>query len=345
MTVSATGAHAAAGRADAESPPLRRRSALASLTSAAGSMVGALGGCATFDAGPPRVQSLAAGVYLLPGTAGEAAPENLGRIGNVGFIVGPNGVILIDTGTSYAHAQAVLAAIARVTDRPVKLALLTHVRPEFVFGGSAFRERGIVIRTHGRSARLMAARCELCLKALRQNLGDAAMHGTAMYKPDQEFDESSHVLALIGRPVRVLHFGHSSGPGDIAVFDEQSGVLFAGGLLDSGRVPDIQDSELVGWRHALSALRALRARVIVPGHGAALDADSGVTAVEKYLRQLEDKVRSMVDSGASLIGVGEAAELPEFARWDQYDTIHRRNASIAFLRFERESLFKPEPVK
>ena len=49
--------------------------------------------------------------------------------------------------------------------------------------------------------------------------------------------------------------------------------------------------------------------------------------------------------GASLIGVAEATELPEFARWDQYDTIHRRNASIAFLRFERELLFKSEMMK
>lgn len=344
MTPGATGAHAATGCADDASPPLRRRAALASLATAAACVVGALG-CATFDAALPKVQSLAPGVYLLPGAAGAAEPHNLGRIGNVGFIVGASGVIVIDTGTSYAHAQVVLAAIARVTDRPVKLALVTHVRPEFVFGGSAFRERGIVIRMQSRSASLMAARCELCLKALRQNLGDAAMHDTAMYKPDQEFDQPALALELIGRPVRVLYFGHSSGPGDIAVLDEQSGVLFAGGLLDTGRVPDIQDSELSGWQRALAAMRAQHARIVVPGHGAAIDAASGITTVETYLRRLEEKVRSLVDSGASLIGVGEAAELPEFARWDQYDTIHRRNASIAYLRFERELLFKPETMK
>jgi glyoxylase-like metal-dependent hydrolase (beta-lactamase superfamily II) len=345
MTACAAAAQAATGCANDGLPPLQRRAALASLATAAACVVGALGGCATIDAGPPKVQSLAPGVYLLPGATGAAEPDNLGRIGNIGFIVGPSGVIVIDTGTSYAHAQVVLAAIARVTDRPVKLALVTHVRPEFVFGGSAFRERGIAIRMHSRSARLMAARCELCLKVLRQTLGDAAMHDTAMYKPDQEFDEPSHLLELIGRPVRVLHFGHSSGPGDIAVLDEQSGVLFAGGLLDTRRVPDIQDSELASWQHALVALHALHARVVVPGHGAAIDADIGIAAVETYLRRLEEKVRSLVDSGASLIDVGEAAELPEFARWDQYDTIHRRNASIAFLRFERELMFKSETMK
>ena len=60
-------------------------------------------------------------------------------------------------------------------------------------------------------------------------------------------------LDLIGRPVRVLHFGHSSGPGDIAVLDERSGTLFAGGLLDQQRIPDVQDGDLAGWRRALRA--------------------------------------------------------------------------------------------
>lgn len=307
-----------------------------------------LGACAhieTETATLPSPVPVAPGVYVLQGRAGAADSENLGRIGNVGFIVGPSGVVVIDTGTSRAHGRAVLAAIARVTDRPIRLALITHVRPEFVFGAAALREQGIALRAHSRSARLIAARCDTCLKALRESVGEAEMRGTAAVQPDQEFDAASHTLTLIGRPISVWHFGHSSGPGDIAVLDEQSGVLFAGGLLDAGRVPDIQDSELPSWRRALAGMRALRPRVVVPGHGPAVDAERGIAAIESYLRQLEDKVRSLVDSGASLIGVGEVVELPEFARWDQYDTIHRRNASIAYLRFERELLFKPDTMQ
>jgi glyoxylase-like metal-dependent hydrolase (beta-lactamase superfamily II) len=151
--------------------------------------------------------------------------------------------------------------------------------------------------------------------------------------------DATHELDLIGRPVRVLHFGHSSGPGDIAVLDPTTGVLFAGGLLDSGRIPDIQDSDLEGWKKALHELRGLRVRTVVPGHGAA-SSPRLIDTVERYLAQLETRVRAMVAAGDSLLGVADAAELPEFDTWDQYDTIHRRNASIAFVRFERELLFK-----
>ena len=300
----------------------------------------ALGGCASIDSNHSvRAVNVAPGVYMLPGTAGAADPSNLGRIGNAGFIVGDSGVIAIDTGTSYAHGQALLAAIAQITDKPIKLALITHVRPEFLFGGAAFRERGIPIRMHTRSARLMAARCETCLKTLRQTLGDAPMQGTAMYKADQEFDDTTNELTLIGRTVRVLHFGHSSGPGDVVLLDVASGVLFAGGLVDVQRVPDTQDSDLGGWKRALDALRALPINTVVPGHGPSAPA-SAIAAVQDYLAQLEARARELVASGASLSSVPDASELAAYESWDQYETIHRRNASIVFLRVEREAMFK-----
>jgi glyoxylase-like metal-dependent hydrolase (beta-lactamase superfamily II) len=296
--------------------------------------------CATSPASTPRATAVAPGVYVLPGSGGAADEHNLGRIGNAGFIVGPRGVIAVDTGTSLAHGRELLAAIRATTDRPVALALVTHTRPEFLFGGGAFQAEKIPVRMHRRCATLMAARCDTCLKALRQSVGEAPMAGTAVYTPDQVFDDATHALdAVIGRPVRVLHFGHSSGPGDIAVLDETSGTLFGGGLLDAQRVPDIQDSDLPGWRRALAALRALPLRRVVPGHGP-VSPPALIATVEDYLSQLESRARTLVSGGSSLLTVADDADLPAFAAWDQYDTIHRRNASIAFVRVERELLFK-----
>lgn len=304
----------------------------------------AIAGCGTArptTAAPgaaPVARAIAPGVYMLPGTGGSADDRNLGRIGNAGFIVGETGVVVIDTGTSYAHGRANLAAIRAVTDKPIRLALVTHTRPEFLFGGQAFQEAGIPVRMHSRTSRLMAARCETCLKQLRQVVGEAPLSGTAMYKPDQQFDDS-HVVDGIGRAVRVLYFGHSSGPGDIAVFDEASRTLFAGGLLDAQRVPDIQDSDLAAWHGALGALRGLRVGTVVPGHGGA-SSSALIDTVDGYLAALEKKMRDLVASGTSLLEVPDAGELPAYERWDQYELVHRRNASIAFLRFEREMLFK-----
>ena len=309
------------------------------LAGSSAAVLSAFQGCALAGAQRSgRAVMVAPGVYIVAGSGGAADEKNQGRIGNAGFIVGERGVIAIDTGTSYAHGRELLALIREVTDQPVRVALITHTRPEFLFGAAAFRERGIPVRMHSRTARLMASRCETCLKTLRQTLGDEAMRGTEMYQPDQQFD-ASHQLDLIGRPVRVLYFSHSSGPGDIAVLDRQSDVLYAGGLLDAQRIPDIQDSELPGWQQALRDLQGMRLARVVPGHGAASSA-SLIMTVQHYLTQLEARARALVEKGTSLLSVSDEGELPEFENWDQYDTIHRRNIAIAFLRFERDLMFK-----
>ena len=285
-----------------------------------------------------RAEMLAPGVYLVRGTGGEPSPDNLGRTGNAGFIVGATGVLVIDTGVSFRHGNVLLAEIARITPLPVRQVLVTHTRQEFLFGAAAFRARGIPVHMHRKAAQLMAARCEGCLKTLQRVLGDDEMRGTTMFTPDAVFD-GAQVVDLIGRPVQVLYEGHSSGPGDIAVFDPASGVLFAGGLLDQGYIPDVQDGELATWAAALARLQALPLRRVVPGHGPA-SAPALVGDVARYLAQLQRRAAELLAQGAALSEVADLTELPDFRGWDQYDTIHRRNASVVYLRLERELLFK-----
>lgn len=284
---------------------------------------------------------VAAGVYMVPGTGGEPDATNLGRIGNAGFVVGRTGVLAIDTGTSYLHGVALLAAIRSVTDQPVRLAIVTHTRQEFLFGAAAFREQGIPVAMQQAAATLMASRCENCLKTLRATLGENPMRGTAMFKPDIVFTDPLGVnaAALIGRPIQVLYFGHSSGPGDVAVYDPRTRTLFAGGLLDAQRIPDVIDSDLLPWREALRSLQALPIDVIVPGHGPS-GSKRIVAQVERYLEQLTTRARTLLKAGAPLSEVPDSTALPEFAAWDQYDTVHRRNAALVYLRYEREQLIK-----
>jgi glyoxylase-like metal-dependent hydrolase (beta-lactamase superfamily II) len=299
------------------------------------------GAALAVQAADPAPIELAAGVYMVPGTGGEPDPANLGRTGNAGFIVGPRGVLAIDTGTSYRHGQALLAAIRGVTDQPVRLAIVTHTRQEFLFGATAFREQKIPVAMHQAAADLMATRCDTCLKTLRTLLGEDAMQGSAMFTPDIVFTDplALDAAAQIGRPIQLLHYGHSSGPGDIAVYDPRTRTLFAGGLLEARRIPDVGDSDLPRWREALRILQALPVEVIVPGHGPAGDKRL-ITQVERYLDQLTARARALVNAGAPLSEVADATALPEFATWDQYETTHRRNAAIVYLRYEREQLVK-----
>jgi glyoxylase-like metal-dependent hydrolase (beta-lactamase superfamily II) len=296
-----------------------------------------------------ELQPVAPGVWMARGSGGEVDPANRGRIGNAAVIAGPRGALVIDSGVSRRHGQALLEAARRVVTQPLRALLLTHVRQEAVFGAAAFQDAGLPVAMHPAAARLMRARCEGCLKTLQRVLGAAEMAGSRVVVPDRLVEAGDAALgALIGRPLRLLAFGpqaQSSGPGDLAVWDEASGTLVAGGLLDAETVPDVQDADFAGWRQALAALAHLPGlRQIVPGHGP-LAPPVQIGRIAAYLDALEARTAALLAAGTPLSEVADATDLPAFAAWDQYDTVHRRNASIVYLRQERELLRRPNPEK
>lgn len=298
-------------------------------------------GCATHLAasGDGAAQEVADGVYLLPGVRGEIDPDTRGRVGNAGFIVGPTGVIAIDSGVSHRHGTLRLASIRRVTRQPVRALVLTHARQEFLFGATAFQAAGVPVVMHRDAARLMASRCEGCLKTLISLLGADEMAGTRVPRPDIEIlgPDTADRLPDIGRPVRLLMAAPgqpSASPGHLAVLDERTGTLFAGALLDAGTIPDVQDADLAGWHAALADLRRRSLQRVVPGHGPA-SSPALIDHVERYLTQLARRTAELLAAGVPLSEVADATDLTEFASDDHYDTTHRRNASIVFLRQER----------
>jgi glyoxylase-like metal-dependent hydrolase (beta-lactamase superfamily II) len=280
--------------------------------------------------------ALADGVYAFIGERGEISPANLGNVGNSGFIVGASGVIVIDTGASYRHGQRMISAIRGITDKPIALVVVTHAVQEFVFGNAAFAEIGAELLTHTKTAELMRQRCNHCLENLVSQLGQEAMSGTRLVVPDRTI-EGSQAMRVAGRDIELLHFGWASTPGDLAVLDRASGVVFAGGLLSNGRIPELRDGQLAGWLQALAALERTPARIIVPGHGPVGGRDL-VDLTAAYLRALDEQVQSMYKRGATLTQTVDEVALPAFAQWDLYSTVHRQNALHRYLQLETEEL-------
>jgi glyoxylase-like metal-dependent hydrolase (beta-lactamase superfamily II) len=318
------------------------------------------GGCAASMSAPAAAGAYAAsgagstaariadGVYVFRGLPGDIGPDTLGRHGNGGFVVGSKGVLVIDAGVPHAQGRERLAAIRAATSAPVLGVLLTHAMQDFIFGAGAFQDEGIPVLMHKDAAQLMSARCETCLKTLKRELGEAAMAGTRVPKADRIFATGAQARAAlpdVGRALRLVFAEatpHTASPGATALLDGVSRALFAGALLDSQTVPDIQDADLDAWRSARVGLRAFNAWRIVPGRGpiGAFGSASIVDDVDAYLGELEASVDAFVKAGRPLSDVADAIELPRFAAWDRYDTTHRRNASILYLRRERELIIR-----
>ena len=287
------------------------------------------------DAPVLPMREVAQGIYVFAGASGEASPANLGRTANVTAIVGPKGVLVVDSGTSFRHGAAIIRAVRRLTAAPIRLVVLTHPSQDVVFGAAAFKASGIPVLMHREAAALMEARCGQCLQRLETTLGKAAMAGTRIVSPDRLVSAST-TIDPGGRPLRLLAPRRGSAPGAVALFDAATGTVIAGSLAAVDAIPDMRDSEGADWRAALAILAATHCSHLIAAHGPPADC-SALAALDRYFIALDTRVRELVAEGAGLADVASRSELPEFSTWDGYATLHRANANRAFLRVERET--------
>ena len=127
------------------------------------------------DIEPLPVEEIAPGVHVhvghqvtWPGAHGD---ERAGDIANLGFVVGERCVAVIDTGGSPQLGQRLLAAIRRVSTRPVCYVINTHVHPDHTLGNAAFAALAPAPRFVGHAR-------------LKASLADAAVFdGRNLYDP------------------------------------------------------------------------------------------------------------------------------------------------------------------
>src|SRR5579884_1205617 len=88
------------------------------------------------------VKKIADGVYAAVGADGGKAGSN------AGFIVGGNGVLVVDTFEGVEPARALLAEIKKVTNLPFRFVVNTHYHLDHTGGNAVFEEAGATIPAH-----------------------------------------------------------------------------------------------------------------------------------------------------------------------------------------------------
>ena len=284
----------------------------------------------------PEPVDLGHGVHVFFGAREEASRENHGHVANQGFIVATDGVIVIDTGLSAAFAEHMLRAIRARTEKPLALVILTWPMDEAIFGASVFQQHGVPVLAHEAAAQLIAERCQVCLGNRTAALGAQLMAGTRVPRPDRLF-KGSQGLAVAGRSLELLDHDGAAAPGSIAVWDRESGSLFAGGLASFGRIPETRDGDPAQWIKALRQLSGVPAHAIIPAHGPTgnrTDLDS----VGAYLSALEGRTARAYAAGASLLEAPRTVAVTEYRGWALYESVHPRNVHHAYLALERREL-------
>ena len=273
------------------------------------------------------------------GAREEPSRANRGHVSNQGFIVAAAGVVVIDSGSTAAFAEHMIGAIRARTARPLTLVVLTRPVDDAIFGATVFQQHGAQVVAHEAAAKLIAERCTLCLRNLANELGDDLTAGTRVPRPDRLF-KGSQPLVAAGRRLELLDYSGAAAPGSIAVWDPESGFLFAGGLTSFGRIPETRDGVLADWIRALRDLAQVPARGIVPAYGPAGNRSS-LEAVAAYLAALDARTAQAYAARVSLLEAPRTVTISEYRDWALYEAVHPRNVHHAYVARERHELAKP----
>jgi len=285
---------------------------------------------------PYDVREIAPGVFVHEGRYELFTPRNFGNVSNTGFIVGRDGVAVIDTGGSPRVGADLLKAIRAQTDLPITFVINTHMHPDHVFGNAAFVDEKPTFVGHRKLQRALAARASRYLKVNKELLGKEAFDGTQIIPPTLLVEDK---LKLdLGDRVLILE-AHKTAhtDNDVTVYDKQTGTLFLGDLLFAKHVPAL-DGSIRGWLALLDQLSQRKdvARV-VPGHGpATVDWPAALAAEKRYLARIADDVRTFIKQGRTLAQAAKEAGLSEKDAWLLFEEYHARNVSAAYAELEWE---------
>ena len=278
-------------------------------------------------------RQIAEGTWLLEGSTDNFAKANGGNVVNTAFIVTDSGVVVIDSGPSKRYGEALRQAIAAITDKPVLEVLLTHHHPDHVLGNQAFAD--VPIGALAGTAELLRQQGDAMAENMYRLVGDW-MRGTEVVLPTQVVEPSVHEVG--GHRLRLLGLGGHTGA-DLAIFDEKTGVLFAGDLMFYQRALTTPNSPgLDVWLNDLDTLQALPWKQLVPGHGPVASDAQPFVQMRDYLGWLDGLMRQGAARGDDM---AEMIRSPIPARFagislTRYELI--RSVSHLYAHYERQQL-------
>jgi len=228
---------------------------------------------------PLKVTMVKNNVYWVQGGVGS----------NDGFIVGKNGVVLVDTKTTVDSEKGVIAEIAKVTPKAVDTVIITHSDGDHVNGLAAFPP-GLTIIAQ-----------ENCKKEMEASAG-SRNPAPQDRLPTKTYDKTDK-LTIDGVHIRLYHWapGHTSGDTIVYLPDEK--IVFGGDLLVTNR-PDTtihmeKNGSAAGWIENAKGMLGLNADTYLTGHGDMMT-KADVQKKIDFIQDKYNKIQAMVAQGKSL---------------------------------------------
>ncbi|HSK71545.1 MAG TPA: MBL fold metallo-hydrolase [Pyrinomonadaceae bacterium] len=313
-----------------------------------------------------EVQKVAEGVYTLI----RKEPPSLWFDPNVTFIINEADVIVVDANITSKSSKEVIAALKKLTDKPVKYVINTHWHEDHIIGNKAYREAFPNVEFIGHISTLKdlptvgASNRKQTLengggfvKYLKEIIGkNQNLEGKPIteeerlgYSSDikiieQYLAESKDFQIILptiavedsltihrgSRTIEILHLGRAHTAADLVVHLPQENIVISGDLIVHP-VPLIGSTSYpLEYGATLEKMLALQPKIIIPGHGPVMREDSYAKLMIQMLASLKQQIESAVRRGETLEQARKSVNLEEFRKGFAGNSQHK---SVVFKNY------------
>jgi glyoxylase-like metal-dependent hydrolase (beta-lactamase superfamily II) len=243
------------------------------------------------------------------------------RAATAGFILTPQGVVVVDTSNSPMHARDLLYEIRQRTDLSIRYVINTSSAADHMLGNEVFTdEQATLISTKAAQAEMQQYREEL-IDRMRGASGwrlQARMRGFHVTPSTQTFDDEM-TLNLGGQEIRLTSLLRSeTSAGEAVVYLPSAKTLFLGELYDNQYFPRVGSRDVHLWIEVLRQVEVWDVDTYVPGHGAP-GSKKDLVDFRKFLEWLVAQVEMRLKQGKTPEDVQKALWLPKTYNWHAAD--------------------------
>jgi glyoxylase-like metal-dependent hydrolase (beta-lactamase superfamily II) len=309
----------------------------------------------TPKSGPPMPSDFAnwKTVQVGAGIFAFIAPDGVTPLvsGNSVAIIGDSSVLVVDAGQFPSVARAQIAAIKKLTDKPVRFVVNTHWHPDHWLGNTEYAAAfpGVAFISTRNTADLARTKAMPFISTkyaqdIVDRLGGMLASGkhvdsTPFTPMERQYYEyampqfkeyltelqtvkpvlpsvlfTDTLTVLLGtREVRVMFLGRANTGGDAVVYVPDAKVLMTGDIVVSPYPYGI-GSFIGEWIDVLRKLEAIDATAIVPGHGAVQHDARYLDLLVRLLSAVRAQTQAAAAKGLTLAETRKQMQLDEFQK-------------------------------